>query len=113
MIKSKVNVDYNINTCYAQRRWLNNYNKRIREEVGAELKKKLKMKAFYWMMEKTMTIPKTSLDIQDFFPDYSYSMPSTTKQFHVLVVIVAIYHIITSEHSNNLYFYMISLMMIP
>ncbi|GAB1861150.1 Xaa-Pro aminopeptidase 1-like isoform X2 [Camponotus japonicus] len=78
------------------RRWLNNYNKRIREEVGAELKKKLKMKAFYWMMEKTMTIPKTSLDIQDFFPDYSHSMPSNHKQFHILVVIVAIYHIIAN-----------------
>jgi Xaa-Pro aminopeptidase len=82
--------------CYAQRRWLNNYNKRIREEVGAELKKKLKMKAFYWMMVKTMTIPETNLDSQDFFPDYSDSTPSTIRQFHVLVVIVAVYHIITN-----------------
>ncbi|CAL1684335.1 unnamed protein product [Lasius platythorax] len=78
------------------RRWLNNYNKRIREEVGAELKKKLKMKAFYWMMVKTMTIPETNLDSQDFFPDYSDSTPSTIRQFHVLVVIVAVYHIITN-----------------
>ncbi|XP_029168203.1 xaa-Pro aminopeptidase 1-like isoform X3 [Nylanderia fulva] len=78
------------------RRWLNNYNKRIREEVGAELKKKLKMKAFYWMMMKTMTIPETSLDNQDFFPDYSHSMSSTIRQFHILVVIVAVYHTIAN-----------------
>lgn len=66
------------------------------------------------MMEKTMTIPKTSLDIQDFFPDYSHSMSSTTKQFHVLVVIVAIYHIIASKQyiQTVYYFYMISLTML-
>ncbi|XP_020295575.1 xaa-Pro aminopeptidase 1-like isoform X2 [Pseudomyrmex gracilis] len=75
------------------RRWLNNYNKRIREEVGTELKKRLKMKAFYWMMMKTMTIPESSSNSQDFFPDYSRSTPSVKRQFHVLVVIVAIYHV--------------------
>ncbi|XP_018351410.1 PREDICTED: xaa-Pro aminopeptidase 1-like isoform X2 [Trachymyrmex septentrionalis] len=73
------------------RRWLNNYNKRIREEVGAELKKNLKMKAFYWMMAKTMTIPETG---SYYFPDNSQAMPSTNRQFHTLAIIVAIYHII-------------------
>lgn len=79
-----------------QRRWLNNYNKRIREEVGAELKKNLKMKAFYWMMVKTMTIPETSSG-GHFFPDYSHAMSSTSRQFHVLVVIIAVYHIVASK----------------
>lgn len=41
-----------------QRRWLNNYNTRIRNEVGAELKKQLRMKGFYWMMDRTKHIPE-------------------------------------------------------
>ncbi|XP_012539171.1 xaa-Pro aminopeptidase 1 isoform X1 [Monomorium pharaonis] len=81
------------------RRWLNNYNKRIREEVGAELKKNLKMKAFYWMMMKTMTIPETGSGGY-FFPD-SQAMPSTSRQFHVLVAIVAIYHIVANLTKIN------------
>ncbi|XP_024871285.1 xaa-Pro aminopeptidase 1-like isoform X1 [Temnothorax curvispinosus] len=86
------------------RRWLNNYNKRIREEVGAELKKNLKMKAFYWMMVKTTSIPETGSG-GHFFPDYSQAIPSTSRQFHVLVVIVAIYHVVASKrYSNNLCF---------
>lgn len=89
----------------SQRRWLNNYNKRIREEVGAELKKRLKMKAFYWMMVKTTTIPEISSASQDFYPDYSHSTPSVTRQFHVLVAIIAAYHVIASKrHSNALSF---------
>uniref|UniRef100_A0A0K8S9Q9 Xaa-Pro aminopeptidase 1 n=1 Tax=Lygus hesperus TaxID=30085 RepID=A0A0K8S9Q9_LYGHE len=37
--------------------WLNAYNTRIREEVGTELKKQMRMKGFYWMMEKAQVIP--------------------------------------------------------
>lgn len=86
-----------------QRRWLNQYNKRIREEVGTELKERLKMKAFYWMMMKTMTIPESSSNSQDFFPDYSRSTPSVRRQFHFLVMIVAIYHVVASKRcSTNL-----------
>ncbi|GLV45292.1 uncharacterized protein CBL_05392 [Carabus blaptoides fortunei] len=40
------------------KRWLNDYNTRIRSFVGAELKKQKKMSAFYWMMEKTKNIPE-------------------------------------------------------
>ncbi|KYM95234.1 Xaa-Pro aminopeptidase 1 [Cyphomyrmex costatus] len=80
------------------RRWLNNYNRRIRKEVGAELKKNLKMKAFYWMMAKTTTIPETD---SYFFSDNSQAMPSTNRQFHTLVIIVAIYHIIKSKRYSN------------
>lgn len=48
------------------KRWLNEYNTRIRELVGKELKEKNKMSAFYWMMEKTKHIPgaATSLSYQ-------------------------------------------------
>ncbi|XP_014481659.1 PREDICTED: xaa-Pro aminopeptidase 1-like isoform X2 [Dinoponera quadriceps] len=80
-----------------QRRWLNNYNKRIREEVGTELKERLKMKAFYWMMLKTATIPETSSNSQSCSgssASYSHSTPSASRPFHVLVAIIAAFHII-------------------
>ncbi|KAL1122414.1 hypothetical protein AAG570_003818 [Ranatra chinensis] len=38
--------------------WLNEYNKRVRNEVGTELKKQSRMKGFYWMMDKTLHIPE-------------------------------------------------------
>ncbi|XP_055678193.1 uncharacterized protein LOC129786952 [Lutzomyia longipalpis] len=39
-----------------EKRWLNEYNARIRNLVGAELKRQTKMQAFYWMMNKTKHI---------------------------------------------------------
>ena len=36
-----------------QKRWLNEYNAKIRDLVGDELKKQKNMQAFYWMMNKT------------------------------------------------------------
>lgn len=41
-----------------QRRWLNDYNARIRRVVGAELKRQNRTEAFFWMMEKTKYIPE-------------------------------------------------------
>ncbi|XP_053672151.1 uncharacterized protein LOC128722505 [Anopheles nili] len=41
-----------------EKKWLNDYNARIREYVGEELKRKHKMDAFYWMMNKTSHVPK-------------------------------------------------------
>ncbi|XP_058813731.1 xaa-Pro aminopeptidase ApepP isoform X2 [Topomyia yanbarensis] len=38
-------------------KWINDYNARIRQLVGDELKRKQKMEAFYWMMNKTRNIP--------------------------------------------------------
>ncbi|XP_055524696.1 xaa-Pro aminopeptidase ApepP [Wyeomyia smithii] len=38
-------------------KWINDYNARIRQLVGDELKRKQKMDAFYWMMNKTRNIP--------------------------------------------------------
>ncbi|KAK6644806.1 hypothetical protein RUM43_001079 [Polyplax serrata] len=37
--------------------WLNEYHRRVMQEVGAELKRQSRMKGFYWLMEKTKEIP--------------------------------------------------------
>lgn len=47
-----------------KRQWLNDYNTRIRDLVGRELKEKNKMDAFYWMMEKTKHIPGASAQLR-------------------------------------------------
>ncbi|XP_047347893.1 xaa-Pro aminopeptidase 1 isoform X2 [Vespa velutina] len=77
-----------------QRRWLNNYNQRIREEVGRELKKHLRMKGFYWMMDKTKDIPEWGKVNKDILLARSHSNSSTFKEIHVLVTITIIYNII-------------------
>ncbi|XP_053657769.1 xaa-Pro aminopeptidase 1 [Anopheles marshallii] len=41
-----------------EKKWLNDYNSRIRQHVGSELKRKHKMDAFYWMMNKTRHVPE-------------------------------------------------------
>ncbi|KAK3925369.1 Xaa-Pro aminopeptidase 1 [Frankliniella fusca] len=41
-----------------QRNWLNEYNARVREEVGEVLKAKLHMSAFYWMLNQTLYVPE-------------------------------------------------------
>lgn len=41
---------------FLQKKWINEYNAKIRELVGEELKKQLNMQAFYWMMNKTRHI---------------------------------------------------------
>jgi len=57
------------------------------------------MKAFYWMMMKTTTIPETGSDGY-FLPDYSQAI-SSSRQFHVIVVVVAIYHVVASKRYSN------------
>uniref|UniRef100_A0A336MES5 CSON010922 protein n=1 Tax=Culicoides sonorensis TaxID=179676 RepID=A0A336MES5_CULSO len=39
-----------------EKKWLNDYNAKIREEVGKFLKENMKMDAFYWMMNKTQHV---------------------------------------------------------
>lgn len=39
-----------------EKKWLNEYNARIREEVGKYLKETIRMEAFYWMMNKTQHV---------------------------------------------------------
>lgn len=41
-----------------QRHWLNEYNARVRREVGEVLKSKPQMTAFYWMMNHTLYVPE-------------------------------------------------------
>ncbi|XP_017795279.1 PREDICTED: xaa-Pro aminopeptidase 1-like [Habropoda laboriosa] len=77
-------------------RWLNNYNRRIRDEVGPELKKRLKMDAFDWMLKKTATIPELSPVDEGLFFGRSHATPSTFKQFHVLVYVLFIYHTLSN-----------------
>ncbi|XP_012276652.1 xaa-Pro aminopeptidase ApepP isoform X2 [Orussus abietinus] len=80
----------------AHRRWLNTYNQRIREEVGAELKKQLRMKGFFWMMEKTRSIPEWGTIDKDAFLGFSHSNASTFGDFHALIVIAILFHAYTS-----------------
>lgn len=48
-----------------QKRWLNEYNARIRTLVGKELKAQLHMQAFHWMMNKTA-------HIIEYYPESEY-----------------------------------------
>ncbi|XP_028520956.1 xaa-Pro aminopeptidase 1 isoform X2 [Apis cerana] len=75
-------------------RWLNNYNRRIRDEIGAELKKRLRMDAFDWMMKKTATIPEIRRIDEKLLFNYSHSTSSIFKKFHVLIYFISIYHIL-------------------
>ncbi|KAK9301554.1 hypothetical protein QLX08_006111 [Tetragonisca angustula] len=75
-------------------RWINNYNRRIRDEVGPELKRRLKMDAFNWMLKKTATIPEVKLVDEGLLFGHSNSTPSTCKQFHILVYLISLYYIL-------------------
>ncbi|XP_015175825.1 PREDICTED: xaa-Pro aminopeptidase 1-like isoform X1 [Polistes dominula] len=86
-------IDYNMLTPM-HRRWLNKYNQRIREEIGNELKKHLRMKGFYWMMDKTKDIPEWGKVNEDILLTHSHSNSSTFKEIPVLVTIIIIYNII-------------------
>ncbi|XP_055854374.1 xaa-Pro aminopeptidase 2 [Episyrphus balteatus] len=48
-----------------EKRWLNEYNGKIRQLVGDELKRQGNMQAFYWMMNKTR-------HIREFLPEDEY-----------------------------------------
>ena len=81
-----------------QIRWINNYNRRIRDEVGPELKRRLKMDAFNWMLKKTATIPEVKLVDEGLLFGHSNSTPSTCKQFHILVYLISLYYILCSKY---------------
>lgn len=59
-----------------EKRWLNEYNGKVRMLVGDELKKQGNMQAFYWMMNKTR-------HIKEFLPEEEYRMShsSSTQTF--------------------------------
>ncbi|CAL7934020.1 unnamed protein product [Xylocopa violacea] len=59
-------------------RWLNNYNRRIRDEVGPELIRRLRMDAYNWMLRKTKPI--------------SVDDASTLEQCHILLFLAFTCH---------------------
>lgn len=61
----ETNDKYTLFVCMLQKRWLNDYNARIRELVGDELKAQMNMQAFYWMMNKTS-------HIIEYYPESEY-----------------------------------------
>ncbi|XP_058467362.1 xaa-Pro aminopeptidase ApepP [Malaya genurostris] len=62
-------------------KWINDYNARIRQLVGDELKRKQKMDAFYWMMNKTRNIPD---------PSYSGADASATTCRNAVLLLVTV-----------------------
>ncbi|KAK0094937.1 hypothetical protein PV326_009585 [Microctonus aethiopoides] len=82
----------------AHRRWLNNYNQRIRNEVGPELKKYLRMKGYEWMMKKTRSIPERGdVDLKYFI---GHSSSNSFKYSHILIWIAIFFQIWTAGHTR-------------
>ncbi|XP_076287717.1 xaa-Pro aminopeptidase 1-like isoform X2 [Lasioglossum baleicum] len=78
----------------SHRRWLNNYNRRIRNEVGSELKRRLRMNAFDWLLTKTVVIPESSPVDEGLLFGLSGSPSYLFKQLHVLVLAVSVCHVL-------------------
>lgn len=72
-----------------EKRWLNEYNAKIREFVGEELKKQTKMQAFYWMMNKTK-------HVIEYLPEKEYRNKNTASSLATLSAILGALLIITS-----------------
>lgn len=66
-----------------EKKWLNEYNARIREHVGAELKKRFSTGAFHWLMNHTR-------HVVEFLPEAEYkgSTASTPSIVSCLLVLV-------------------------
>lgn len=65
-----------------EKRWLNDYNARIRDLVGEELKTQMNMQAFYWMMNKTR-------HIIEYYPESEYRKNDSSKSLHTPLCIIA------------------------
>ncbi|XP_011306386.1 xaa-Pro aminopeptidase 1 isoform X2 [Fopius arisanus] len=74
----------------SHRRWLNNYNRRIREEVGPEMLKKCKMEAYQWMEKRTRSIPEEDEVDDNYFT--GDSNPSLSKKSYLLIILVIFFH---------------------
>ncbi|XP_063987718.1 xaa-Pro aminopeptidase ApepP-like isoform X1 [Diachasmimorpha longicaudata] len=74
----------------SHRKWLNNYNRRIREEVGPEILKKYKMEAYQWMEKRTRSIPEEGEVDVNYFTGDSNSILS--KNSHLLIILVIFFH---------------------
>ncbi|XP_034942573.1 xaa-Pro aminopeptidase ApepP [Chelonus insularis] len=81
----------------AHRRWLNEYNQRIRDEVGPELKKHLRMKALEWMIKKTRSIPEWgNVDLQYFV---GHANPIFSKHSLLLVTLVVFFQVWKDDYT--------------
>ncbi|KAF7992374.1 hypothetical protein HCN44_001699 [Aphidius gifuensis] len=81
------------------RRWLNDYNQRIRNELGPELKRRLRMPAFEWMMNKTRTIPEWGEVNEKYFVGNSNSL-LFSNNYYVIFIIVIFLHIWTAGFTS-------------
>lgn len=68
-----------------EKKWINEYNAKVREFVGEELKKRVNMPAFYWMMNKTKHLP-------EYLPEETYRRGSA----HALACDLKILAIVSS-----------------
>lgn len=77
-----------------EKRWLNEYNAKIREFVGEELKKRLKMQVFYWMMNKTKHVIEylPEEDYRGSGADFSVKFNLPALVCAVIVGVVGLWH---------------------
>lgn len=72
-----------------QKRWLNEYNAKIRELVGEELKRQSNMPAFYWMMNKTRHI-REYLPREEYNGENDKNIADYLKSYKLIVFIVLV-----------------------
>lgn len=73
-----------------EKRWLNEYNGKIRQLVGDELKRQGNMQAFYWMMNKTR-------HIKEFLPEDEYRVSRSSCNQVIISLYLVICSIILNE----------------
>jgi hypothetical protein len=64
---------------------LNEYNARVRREVGPELQKKVDLKGFRWMMNKTGYVPEWA-------PPKSISYTVQPSKWFICIVVALFIH---------------------
>lgn len=67
----------------SQKRWLNDYNARIRTLVGKELKSQHNMQAFYWMINKTM-------HVIEYYPESEYRLRGGSDSIRLYIWTICI-----------------------
>lgn len=67
---------------------MNNYNQRIRNELGPELKRRLRMPAFEWMMNKTRTISEWGEVNEKYFVGNSNSLLFSNNYYVIFIIVI-------------------------
>lgn len=78
---------------WKQKRWLNEYNARIRDLVGEELKLQMNMQAFYWMMNKTR-------HIIEYYPESEYRKHNSSNSIDASQCVLVALFISLLAHLN-------------